>query len=85
LAPLELALYGLVDDLLDVRSAAAAAKAGSGRHRDFTGRSRSLPNEAANLSVADSAAMTNEHRGFPYMLDRRILRRSKLKINVVFI
>ena len=58
---LELALDGVVDDLLDVRAAVAASQAGTRRARDITGRARAVFDEATNLSICDSAAMANEH------------------------
>ena len=59
---LELALDGFVDNLLHVRAASAAAKAGARRACHVTSRGSAVSNETANLAISDSAAMANEHR-----------------------
>jgi hypothetical protein len=62
---MEFSFDRLIDDLLDVRATAAAAKSSTGRPRDFASRRRAIANESANLSVGDSAAMADEHSGLP--------------------
>lgn len=59
---LELALHGFVDNLLHVRAAPAAAKAGTGCACHVPSRGCALSDETANLAISDSAAMANEHR-----------------------
>ncbi len=56
------ALDGLIDHLFDIRTTATTAQAGAGGTRHIPRRACALPDEAANLSVGDSAAMANEHR-----------------------
>jgi hypothetical protein len=60
--PSELSLDGIVDNLLDVRSTATAAKTRAGRPRNIARRIGAVFHKTSNLSVGDSAAMANEHR-----------------------
>ena len=59
---LKFAFDGGVDDLLDVRTAAATSQTRTRRARNISRRARAVFDESTNLSICDSVAMANEHR-----------------------
>jgi hypothetical protein len=82
---LELAFDGGVDNLLHVRAAATASETGARCTRHIAGRASALFDEATNLSICNSAAMTNKH-WISLVLPENIgsLFLKKMKINVDF-
>jgi hypothetical protein len=58
----EFVLDGFVDNLLHVRTTTTTSKTGTRCAGHVTGRGSALSDEAANLSIGDSAAMANEHQ-----------------------